>query len=158
MIHHSVQFSRSVLSTFLWLGKNKFISLWNTSAQPLQWLVKKERKKLYTKYWQRCERTEYSTLLSLFTQFCLTLCDPMDCSTSGFPVHHQFPELAQTHVQWVNDDIQSSHPLLFPSPAFNLYQNQGLFQWVSFLYQVDKLLKFQLQHQSFQWILMADFL
>ena len=56
---------------------------------------------------------------------------PMDCSRPGFPVHHQFPELAQTDVHWVGDAIQPSHPLLSPSPpAFNLSQHQGLFQWV----------------------------
>ena len=55
----------------------------------------------------------------------------MDCSTSGFPVHHQLPELAQTHVHWVDDAIQTSHPLFLSSPAFNVSQNQGLFQWLS---------------------------
>ena len=61
-----------------------------------------------------------------------TLCDPMDCSMPGFPVHHQHPELAQTHVHCVNDAIQPSHPLSSSSPpAFNLSQHQGLFQWVS---------------------------
>ena len=66
------------------------------------------------------------------TQLCPTLCDPMDCSTPGFPVHHQLPELAQTHVHWVSDAIQPFHPLSSPSsPAFNLSQHQGLFQWVS---------------------------
>ena len=56
-------------------------------------------------------------------------CDPMDCSTPGLPVHHQLPELAQTHVHRVSDAIQPSHPLLSPSPpAFNLSQHQGLFQ------------------------------
>ena len=69
---------------------------------------------------------------SSVTQSSLTLCDPMDCSTSGFPVHHQLMELAQTHVHWVSDAIQPSHPLLSPSPlALNLPQHQGLFQWVS---------------------------
>ena len=73
----------------------------------------------------------------------------MDCSTPGFPVHHQLPELDQTHVHWVNDAIQPSHPLSSPSPpAFNLSQHQGLFKWVSFLHQVAKVLEFQLQHQS----------
>ena len=77
----------------------------------------------------------------------------MDCITPGFPVPHQLPEFAQTHVHWVDDDIQPSHPLLSPSPpAFNLYQHQGLFQWVSSSHQVTKVLEFQLQHQSFQWI------
>ena len=64
---------------------------------------------------------------SSVTQLCLTDCDPMDCSTPGFPVHHQLPELAQTHVHRVSDAIQQSHPLLSPSPpAFNLSQHQGL--------------------------------
>ena len=72
----------------------------------------------------------------------------MDCSTSGFPVHHQLPELTQTHVHRVGDSIQPSH---HPSPpAFHLSQHQGLFQRVSSSHQVDKVLEFQLQHQSFQ--------
>ena len=66
-----------------------------------------------------------------------TSCDPIDCSTPGFPVHHQFPKLAQTHVHWVGDAIQPSYPLLSPSsPAFNLSQHHGLFQWVGSQHQV----------------------
>ena len=84
---------------------------------------------------------------------------PMDCSTPGFPVHYQLPELAQTHVHWVSDAIQPSHPLSSPSPpAFNLSQHQGLFKWVSSSHQVARGLEFQLQHQSFQWIFRTDFL
>ena len=65
---------------------------------------------------------------SSIAQSCPTLCDPMDCSTPGLPVHHQLRELAQTHVHWVSDAIQPSHPLLSPSPpAFSLSQHQGLF-------------------------------
>ena len=83
----------------------------------------------------------------------------MDCNTPGFPVHHQLLEFAQTHVHQVSDAIQPSHPLLSPSPpAFNLSQHQGLFQWVSSLHQRAKVLEFQLQHQSFQWIFRTDFL
>ena len=94
---------------------------------------------------------------SSVAQSCLTLCDPMDCSRPGFPVHHQLPELTQTHVHWVSDPIQPSHPLSAPSPsAFNLSQHQCLFQWVSSSQQVAKVLK--LQHQSFQWIFRTDFL
>ena len=71
---------------------------------------------------------------SSVAQSCPTLCDAMDCSTPDFPVHHQLPEHAQTHVHWVGDAIQPSHPLSSPSPpAFNLSQHQGLFQWVSSL-------------------------
>ena len=71
------------------------------------------------------------------THLCLTLCDPPDCSMPGFPVHHQFLELAQTHVHWVGDAIQPSHPLSAPSPVFNLARHQGLFQWVYSSQQVS---------------------
>ena len=67
-----------------------------------------------------------------------TLCDPMDCSMPGFPVLHHLPELAQTHVHWVGDITQPSHPLSSPSPAFNLSQHRGLFQWVSSSRQVAR--------------------
>ena len=94
-----------------------------------------------------------------FSQSCPTLCDPTDCSTPGFPVHHQFLELTQTQVHWVGDAIQLSHPLSSPSPpAFNLSQHQSLFKWDSSSHQVAKVLEFQLQHQSFQWIFRTDFL
>ena len=90
---------------------------------------------------------------SSVSQSCLILCDPMDCSTPGFPVLHQLLELAQTHVHQVGDAIQPSHPLSTPSPpAFNLSQHQGLSKWLSSLHQVAKVLEFQLQHQSFQLI------
>ena len=93
------------------------------------------------------------------TQSCPTLCDPMDCSMPGFPVHHYLPEFAQTHVHWVSDAILPSHPLQPPSPlALNLSQNQGFFQWVGSSHQVAKVLEFQLQHQSFQWIFKVDWL
>jgi len=83
----------------------------------------------------------------------------VDCSMPDFPVHHQFLELAQTHVHRVSDAIQPSHPLSFPFlPAFKLSQHQGLFLWFSFLHQLAKVLEFQLQHQSFQWIFRTDFL
>ena len=72
---------------------------------------------------------------------CLTLCKPMDCSTPGLPVHHQLLEFTQTHVHWLSDAIQPSHPLLSPSPpTLNLSQLQGLFQWVSSLHQMAKVL------------------
>ena len=77
------------------------------------------------------------------------LCNPMDCNMPGFPVHHQLLEPVQTHVYWVSDAIQPSHSLLSPSPAFNLSQHQGVFQWVTSSHQVAKVLELQLQHQSF---------
>ena len=77
---------------------------------------------------------------SSVAQSCPTLCNPMDCSTPVFPVHHQVPELVQTHVPRVGDAIQPSHPLSSPSPpAFNLSQHQGLFQGVSSSHQVAKV-------------------
>ena len=69
-----------------------------------------------------------SVQFSSVTQSCLTLCNSIDCSTPGLVIHLQLPELAQTHVHRVGDPIQPSHPLLFPSAAFNLFQHQGLFQ------------------------------
>ena len=82
-------------------------------------------------------------LFSSVAQSCLTLCKPMDCSTPGLPVHYQLLEFTQTHVHWVSDAIQPSHPLLSPSPpTFYLSQHQGLFKWVSSSHQVAKVLEF----------------
>jgi len=93
-----------------------------------------------------------SVQFSSVTQSRLTLCDPMNCSTPGLPVHHQLLEFTQTHVHWVSDAIQPSHPLSSPSPpAPNPSQHQSLFQWVNSSHEVAKVLEFQLQHQSFQW-------
>ena len=98
-------------------------------------------------------------LVSSVAQLYLTLCDPMNCSTPDLPVHHQLPGFTKTHVHWVGDAIQPSHPLSSLSPpAFNLSQHQGLFKWVSSLHQVAKVLEFQLQHQTFQWTLRTDLL
>ena len=86
----------------------------------------------------------FSSHFSSVAQSCPNLCNPMDCSMPGFPVHHQLPEFAQTHVHWVGGAIQPSHPLSSPSPpAFNLSQHQGLFQWVSSSHQVAKYWSFR---------------
>ena len=82
----------------------------------------------------------------------------LNWSMPGFPIHHQLPELAETHVHQVGEALPSSHPVSSTSPpAFNLSQHQGLFQWVSSSHQVAKVLELQLQHQSFQWIIRTDF-
>ena len=100
--------------------------------------------------WNTC-RSSLSVQFSSVAQSCPTLCDPINCSMPGLPVHHQLPESTQTHVHWVGDAIQPSHPLSSPSPpALNLSQHQGLFKWVSSSHQVAKVLEFQLQHQFFQ--------
>ena len=89
---------------------------------------------------------------SSFAQSCPTFCDPINRSMPGLPVHHQLPEFTQTHLHWVGDAIQSSHPLSSPSPpALSLSHHQGLYKWVSSPHWVAKVLEFQLQHQSLQW-------
>ena len=92
---------------------------------------------------------------SSVAQSCPTLYNPMNRSTPGLPIHHQLPEFTQTQV---GDDIQPSHLLSSPSPAFNLSQHQGFFKWVSSSHQVAKGLEFHLQRQSFQWTPRTDLL
>ena len=107
-----------------------------------------------------CMQNMFSSVqLSSIAQSCPTLCNPMNHSMPGLPVHHQVPEITQTHVHRVGDAIQPSHPLSSPSPL-TLYpsQHQGLFQWVNSSHEVAKVLEFQLQHQSFQWTPRADLL
>ena len=79
-------------------------------------------------HWQVDSLPSVPPQFSSVTWSCPALCDPVDCSTPGLPVHHQLPEPIQTHVPRISDAIQPSHPLSFPSPAFNLSQLQGLFQ------------------------------
>ena len=107
--------------------------------------------------WQMAQCWAEGICCGSVAKSCPTLCDPMDCSTPGFPVLHSLPEFAQTHIHWVSDAIQSVRPLSSPfPPAFNLSQCQGLFKWVSSLHQVAKALELQLQRQSFQWIFRVD--
>ena len=89
---------------------------------------------------------------SSVAQSYLTLCDPINCSIPDLPIHHQLLKSTQTHVHWVGDAIQPSHPPSSPSPpALNLSQCHGLLKWISSSHQMAKVLEFQLQHQSFQW-------
>ena len=101
---------------------------------------------------------ELNPQFSSVTQLCLTLCDPMDYSMPGLPVHHQLPEPTQTHVHHISEGIQLSHPrhpfLLLPV----IFPNIQVFSNESSLRQVAKVLELQLQHQSFQWIFRTDFL
>jgi len=106
-----------------------------------------------------CNGLVSSVQFSSLAQSCLTLCNPMDCSTPGLPVHHQLPESTQTRVHWVGDAIQPLHHLSSPSPlTFNLSHHQGLFKWVSSSHQAAKVLQFHLQHHFSQWTLRTDFL
>ena len=110
--------------------------------------------------WESKPRSTFSSVqFSSVTQSCPTLCDPMNCSMPGLPVHHQLLELIQTHVHWVGDAIQPFHPLSSPSPpAPNPSQHQNLFQGVNSSHEVAKVLEFQLQHHSFQRNSRADLL
>ena len=109
--------------------------------------------------WATREAQLQDIQFSSVAQSCLTLCDPMDCSTPGLPVHHQLLEPTQTHVHRIPNAIPQSHSLspLSP-PTFKLSQHQNLFQWVKSSHQVPKVLEFQLQHHSFQWTFRTDFL
>ena len=111
------------------------------------------RKKLWYIY-----TMDDSVQFSSVAQSCPTLCDPMNHSTSGLPVHHHLPEFTQTMS--TESVMPSSHLILLsPSPpALNLSQHQGLFKWVSSSHQVAKGLEFQLQHQSYQWTPRTDLL
>ena len=119
----------------------------------IDWLWKNVKRYFSQMLTKKIQRFSSVQLLS-----CVWLCDPMDCSTPGLPVYHQLPETTQSHVHWGGDDVQPSHSLSSPSPAFNSSQHQGLFKWVSSSHQVAKVWEFQLQHQSFQWIFRTDFL
>ena len=140
-----------------------------TSKQNKYYVLKKLKKKVplqvcnYSRSWVRSEISALPNIkkvqFSSVTQLCLTLCDLMDCSTPGFPVHHKLTDHTQTHVHLVSDAIQPPYPLSAPSPsAFNLSQQQDLFQWISSSHQVAKVMELQLQHQSFQWMFRVDFL
>ena len=125
-----------------------FVRLWTVPCQAYHFSVlfhfssKEERKVLkgFLDIW-----TFSSVQFSSVTQLCPTLCDPMNRSTPGLPVHHQLLEFTQTHVHRVSDAIQPSYPLSSPSPpAPNPSQHQSLFQWVNSSHDVAKVLEFQL--------------
>ena len=100
--------------------------------------ARKKKKKDGELLWAHCW---FSVQFSSVAQSCLTLCNPMDCSMPGLPVHHQLPEFTQTYVYWVGDAIQPSRPLLSPSLAFNISHHRGLFQRVGSLNQVPQVLR-----------------
>ena len=139
----------------------RFFTIWATREAPPT--NKYQKIDLFDRVlsYSALETSSYNSLNSVqfssVAQSFPTLCDPVDFSMPGLSVHHQLPEFTQTHVHWVSDAIQPSHPLLSPSPpTFNLSQHQGLFQWVSSSHEVAKVLEFQLQHQSFQWTPRTD--
>ena len=130
-----------------------------------EWRKKIEVRRLGTGNKFRRSTRKRQVLVLWFIQFssvaqsCPTLCNPMDCNMPGLPVDHQLLEFTQSHLHWVRDPIQPSCRLSSLSPpAFNHSQHQNLLQWVSSSHQMAKVLEFQLQHQSFQWIFRTDFL
>ena len=138
---------------------SQFCSNWfrNLEIKALQHELKQTKSQMWFQSMSKLQRS-FIHSVQFSRSVCPTLCDPMNCSTPGLPVHQQLPKSTQTHVHWVSDAIQPSHPLLSPSPlALNLSQHQDLFQWVSSLHQVAKVLDFQLQHH-FWWIYRVDFL
>ena len=140
--------------------ENRQITLWHELQQYLFQSISQNNGNKNKNKWDLLKFKSFCTAkerISSVSQSSPTLCDPMDCSTPGFPVHHQLLGPTQTHVHRIGDTIQLSHPLLSPSPpAFNLFEHQGLFKWVDSSHQVAKVL--ELQHQSFQWIFTTDFL
>ena len=105
------------------------------------------------KKWKR-----FSVQFSSITQSYLTLCDPMNCSTSGLPVHHQLLESTQTHVHWVGVAIQPSHPLAPFSSCLQSFPASGSFPMTQFFASGGQSIEVWLQHQSLQWIFRTDFL
>ena len=115
-------------------------TVYRTKCQNPGWILSSNVlfKVLYR--WLCIPHKPQKTLLFSRYKSCQTLCNPMDCSTPGSSVLYHLPELAQTHMHWVSDAIQPSHPLLSPSPrVLNLSQHQGPFQWVGSLHQVAKV-------------------
>ena len=156
------QFSSVQLLSYVWL----FVTPWTAAQQgflsfTVSWISLKfmsVESVMPSNCLNLCHPLLLLSQFSSVAQSCWTLCNPMDCSTPDLPVHHQLLEFTQTHVHWVSDAIQPSHPLSSPSPpAFNLSQSQGLFKWVSCSHHVAKVLESQLQNQSFQWIFRTDF-
>ena len=116
-----------------------FRAHWDVDAETLGLDTGDYDNNTHNDIYKLCDSVQFSSV-QLLSHFCL--CNPMDCSTPGLPVHHQLSEFTQTHVHCVDDAIQPSRPLSPPSPpAFNLSQRQGLFQWISSSYQVTKVLE-----------------
>ena len=140
------------------ISKEALFNLAGTISLSWTWVITQTNYENFVtskNYLLRFSSFHYSSV----AQSCQTLCDPMNCSTPGLPVHHQLPEFTLTHVHWVGDAIQPSHPLSSPSPpAPNPSQHQGLFQWVNSSHQGAIVLEIQLQHQSFQWTPRTDLL
>ena len=126
---------------------NSILSVWTWPLFLPSWISKLEHHSWALGRWLLAQSLSHLSYLQFISvaQLCLTLCDPMNCSTPGLPVHHQLPEFTQIHVHRFSDAIQPSHPLSSPSPPTpNPSQHQSLFQWVNTSHEVAKVLEFQL--------------
>ena len=143
--------------TIQWKEENpSFLDAQNICQESQIWRV---FTKIYDWQVSTWKDAQYNSVqFSSVTQLCLPLCDPVNRSMPGLPVHHQLPEFTQTHVHWVGDAIQPSHPLSSPSlPASNPSQHQGLFQWVNSSHKVAKVIshyenKYTTSTQSLEWL------
>ena len=156
---HWVSDSTGVMKTIPYQGEAGFplLPLIDSHSQGSLWSSPSLIDCLHFLHWIPNEKRDLQ--FSSVAQSWPTLCDPMNCSTPGLPVHHQLPEFTQTLVHRVGDTIQPPHPLSSPfPPAPNPSQHQGLFQWLNSSHEVAKVLEFQLQHQFFQWTPRTDLL
>ena len=134
----------SIASMKLWQTNSLILQVEQNLSCETLWLFNFFRIPIFLNNKSSILLVQFSSVSSV-AQSCPTLCDPMNCSTSGLPVHHQLPEFTQTHVHWVGDAIQPPHPLSSPSPpAPSPSQHQSLFQWVNSSHEVAKVLEFQL--------------
>ena len=150
LLQHIFQLSHPYMTT----GKTIALTIWTFVGKEMSLLfnmlyrfviVFLSKSKLLLIPWLQYHPQWFSVQFSSVAQSCQTLYDPMNCSTPGLPVHHQLLQITQTHIRWVSDAIQPSHPRSSPSPpAPNPSQHQSLFQWVNSLHQVAKVLEFQL--------------
>ena len=153
---HSVQFNCSAVSDSLRPHRLQHTRLpcpspapgtYSNSSPSSQWMTSKICLYILENFSRRgtIDNAASSVQFSSIAQLCPTLCDPMNHSTPGLPVHHHLPQFTQTHVHWVSDAIQPFHPRLSPSPpAPNPSQHQIFFQWVSSSHEVAEVLEFQL--------------
>ena len=120
-------------------------NFYNSTKKWVKFLLTHYQIRYIISLWKNVQIIYHSVQFSSVAQSCPTLCDPMNCSMPALPVHHQLPEFTQTHIHWVSDAIQPSHPLSSPSPpAPSPSQHQGLFQWVNSSHEVAKVLEFHL--------------
>ena len=143
------KFSDFLVHFVSWNFKTELVSLSHMYQQrPFPFTVKQNSPFPFSKLCWQCISNNIIFCCCSVMKLCPTLCDSMDCSTSGFPVLHHLWEFVQTHVHWVGDAIQQCHPLFLPSlPALKLSRHQGPFQWVGCLHEVAKVLELQLQHR-----------